>query len=72
MIQRDVQDPAAYAATWSRDGGHRPGTPEHDAMVTAWLDDFASRGVERIGFGVITLQRPAEERATFRDLGEHI
>ena len=71
VIQRDVQDPAEYAATWSRDGGHRPGTSEHEAMVTAWLDDFASRGVERIGFGVITLQRPAEERATFRDLVEH-
>ncbi len=26
VIQRDVQDPAEYAETWARDGGHRPGT----------------------------------------------
>ena len=71
VIQRDEQDPAEYAATWSRDGGHRPGSPEYEAMVTAWLDDFAARGVERIGFGIITLQRPVEDREVFRDLVEH-
>ena len=26
VIQRDVQDPAQYAETWARDGGHQPGT----------------------------------------------
>ncbi len=71
VIQRDEQDPAEYAATWSRDGGHRPGSPEHEAMVAAWLDDFAARGVERIGFGIITLQRPVEDREVFCDLVEH-
>ena len=28
-------------------------------MYAAWLDDFASRDVEAVGFGVVTLQRPA-------------
>jgi hypothetical protein len=68
VVQREVQDPAEYAETWARDGGHHPGTAEVNAMYTAWLDDFAARDVEAIGFGVITLQRPATDREPFRDL----
>ena len=71
VVQREEQDPAEYAATWVRDGGQRPGTPEHAALEEAWLADFAARGVARIGFGVIVLQRPAGERGTFRDLVDH-
>lgn len=70
VVQRDVQDPAEYADLWARDGGHRPGTPEHDALVGAWLDDFADRGVSEIGFGIITLHRPTSERAPFVHLEE--
>ncbi len=64
VVQREVQDPAEYAQTWARDGGHLPDTPGHDALVTGWLDDFAGRGVEAIGFGVVTLRRaePAWQR----------
>ncbi|MBR7743377.1 methyltransferase [Phycicoccus sp. BSK3Z-2] len=68
VVQRETQDPAAYAETWARDGGHHPGTADFNAMYSAWLDDFAARDVEAIGFGVITLQRPATDRAPFRDL----
>ncbi|MGN6610427.1 MAG: DUF7059 domain-containing protein [Angustibacter sp.] len=57
VVQRELQDPAEYAETWARDGGHRPGTPAYDALVEAWLDDFAARGVERVGFGVITVRK---------------
>ena len=39
-------------------------------MYAAWLRDFASRGVEQVGFGVVTLQRPATDRATWRSLDE--
>jgi hypothetical protein len=39
-------------------------------MYAAWLDDFASRGVSAIGFGVITLQRPSSDRQVFVDLTE--
>ena len=70
VIQRELQDPAQYAETWSRDGGHHSATAEFAAMYAAWLDDFASRGVSAIGFGVITLQRPVGERAPFVDLTE--
>ncbi len=68
VVQREVQDPAEYAETWARDGGHHPGTAAFNAMYTAWLDDFAARDVEAIGFGVVTLQRPASDREPFRDL----
>jgi hypothetical protein len=70
VVQREVQDPAEYAETWARDGGHHPGTADFNAMYAAWLDDFAARDVEAIGFGVITLQRPRTEREPFIDLME--
>jgi methylase of polypeptide subunit release factors len=70
VVQREVQDPAQYAETWSRDGGHHSATAEFATMYAAWLDDFASRGVSAIGFGVITLQRPSTDRAVFVDLTE--
>ncbi|WP_421743432.1 DUF7059 domain-containing protein [Cellulomonas sp.] len=60
VVQRELQDPAQYAETWIRDGGT---TPDRDRSAWAvrygqWLDDFASRDVEGIGFGVVTLRRP--------------
>ena len=70
VVQREVQDPAEYAEVWSRDGGHHGGTAEYDAMYAAWLDDFASRQVAAIGFGIVTLHRPATDRAPFADLEE--
>jgi methylase of polypeptide subunit release factors len=70
VVQREVQDPAQYAETWARDGGHHSATREFATMYAAWLDDFASRGVSAIGFGVITLQKPVEEREPFLDLSE--
>jgi methylase of polypeptide subunit release factors len=70
VAQREVQDPAQYAETWARDGGHHSATAEFAMMYAAWLDDFASRGVTAVGFGVITLQRPASAREPFVDLVE--
>lgn len=60
VVQREVLDPAEYAETWVRDGGT---TPEREpgaweAAYGAWLDDFASRDVEAVGFGIVTLRRP--------------
>ncbi|MBD2759859.1 methyltransferase [Yimella sp. cx-573] len=71
VVQRETQDPAEYAELWVRDGGHRPGSEQYDLMYAAWLDDFASREVEQIGFGVITLQRPRAPRSNFRVSEEH-
>jgi methylase of polypeptide subunit release factors len=62
VVQRELQDPAEYAETWARDGGHRPHEPGYDALVEAWLRDFADRGVEAVGFGVLTLRRPDPPR----------
>ncbi|AUG28012.1 MULTISPECIES: methyltransferase [Microbacterium] len=59
VIERERLDPLAYAELWVRDGGTAPGTPGYAALVDAWLDDFAARGVEAIGFGYILLRRPA-------------
>jgi len=81
VIERERQDAALYAETWIRDGGTRPG-PEFDRLYSAWLDDFAARGVTEVGFGYITLRRPVGP-ATLRrfevlsaplggSLGDHI
>lgn len=70
VIQRDEQEVGDYALTWARDAGHRLGSTEFDRWYAAWLDDFAARGVERVGFGVLTLQRPSEERAAWTVLEE--
>ncbi|WP_165068528.1 DUF7059 domain-containing protein [Marisediminicola senii] len=58
VIEREVQDPAAYAETWIRDGGTTRG-PAFEALVGAWLDDFEERRVTAVGFGFVTLRRPA-------------
>lgn len=64
VIERERLDPVAYAELWIRDGGTVPGSPGYDTLLSAWLDDFAARGVDEIGFGYILLRRPREERPT--------
>ncbi|WP_238329508.1 DUF7059 domain-containing protein [Ornithinimicrobium humiphilum] len=68
VVQREIQDVAEYAETWVRDGGHRPRTTDFDRLYAAWLADFDARGVTHVGFGVVTLQRPATAREPWRDL----
>ena len=58
VVERERLSPIAYAEMWIRDGGTAPGTPEHDRLLTAWLDDFAARDVSEIGFGYVLLRRP--------------
>ncbi|GAA1060771.1 DUF7059 domain-containing protein [Agromyces bracchium] len=58
VVERERQDPSEYAETWIRDGGTRPGTLEFEALHGAWLEDFADRGVESVGFGYVLLRRP--------------
>lgn len=72
VVQRELQDPAQYAETWIRDGGT---TPDRDRAAWterygAWLDDFANRDVEAIGFGIVTLRRPEHGAPTLRRLEE--
>ena len=71
VVQRDEQDPAEYAELWAGDAGSRSGTPGYEELYAAWLADFADRGVERVGFGVVALQRPAGDRPPWADLVDH-
>jgi hypothetical protein len=64
VIERERQDAPAYAETWIRDGGTRPGTPGFDPLYGAWLDDFEERGVREVGFGYVLLRRPREGAPT--------
>jgi len=57
VVEREREDPPAYAETWIRDGGTKPGTDGFDRLVDAWLDDFASRRVTGVGFGYVVVRR---------------
>jgi methylase of polypeptide subunit release factors len=57
VVQRELQDPAQYAELWMRDGGD-PAPDRRAELYEAWLDDFAARRVESVGFGLVTLRRP--------------
>ncbi len=57
VIERERQDPAEYAELWIRDGGTVAGRAS-DALESAWLADFAERGVTGVGFGYVALRRP--------------
>lgn len=64
VVERERLDPVAYAELWIRDGGTVPGSPDFDAMLDAWLDDFAARGVTEVGFGYVLLRRPVTDAPT--------
>ncbi len=72
IIQRDVLDAAEYAETWLRDAGVTPerGRETFEPSYEAYLGDFDRRGVEGIGFGIVTL-RLATGAPTVRRLEEH-
>ncbi len=72
VVQREVLDPAEYAEMWLRDGGtsrdrDRAGW---ESGLSAWLDDFARRGVEAVGLGMVVLRRPVQGAPTLRRLEE--
>jgi methylase of polypeptide subunit release factors len=66
IVERELQDAPQYAETWIRDGGTRSGTAEFERLTDAWLDDFAARDVRYVGFGYVTLRRPADGPVTLR------
>ncbi|GAB2540263.1 DUF7059 domain-containing protein [Brachybacterium huguangmaarense] len=72
VIQREREDPAQYAETWARDGGIVERDERWAPMLTAWLDDFAARDVEGIGFGYVLAHAPADgpRRAAAREFEE--
>lgn len=58
FIQREVLEPEQYAETWLRDASENRDPAHFEAAYTAYLHDFASRGVGSIGFGMIWLRKP--------------
>ncbi|CAM2989939.1 methyltransferase [Actinomyces slackii] len=72
VVQREVQDPVAYAALWLRDGGLAPERdPEgFDAALEAWAGDFEDRGVEALGMGYLIVAMPDSPRQPWRVLEE--
>ena len=57
VVEREELSPLAYAELWIRDGGTTPRDDAFTPLLTAWLDDFAARGVTAIGFGYVLLRR---------------
>ena len=57
VVEREQLSPLAYAELWIRDGGTTPRDPAFTPLLTAWLDDFAARGVTAIGFGYVLVRR---------------
>ena len=60
LIQREQVSPEQYAETWLQDASEARDRRLYQDSYAAYLDDFASRNVEAIGFGMIWLRRPAE------------
>ena len=58
FIQRELVGPEQYAETWLQDASESRDR-QHYQDAYAALDDFASRNVAGIGFGMIFLRRPA-------------
>lgn len=58
FIQREVLEPEQYAETWLRDASENRDPAHYEAAYTAYLRDFAARGVGSIGFGMIWLRKP--------------
>lgn len=60
FIQREQVGPEQYAETWLQDASENRDRQHYQDAYAAYLDDFASRNVAGIGFGMIWLRRPAE------------
>ncbi len=72
VVQRDVLDAAQYAETWLRDAGIAPerDRSRFEQAYEAYVTDFDARGVEAVGFGIVTLRRPADAAARWRRFEE--
>lgn len=59
VVQRELQDPAQYAALWLRDSGDDSDASGdlYASLYDDWLEWFEAHDVEAIGFGVISLRR---------------
>ena len=58
VVQREVSDPADYVEVWLKDAG-RHGAADYRQRYDEWLAWFEAQDAEAVGFGWITLRRPA-------------
>ncbi|MDN4644614.1 DUF7059 domain-containing protein [Arthrobacter sp. PsM3] len=63
FIQREQVCPEQYAETWLQDASESRDRRLYQDSYAAYLEDFASRNVDAIGFGMIWLRRPADGAA---------
>ncbi|MCH8561507.1 DUF7059 domain-containing protein [Nesterenkonia sp. DZ6] len=64
FIQRDRQESSAYAETWLRDASTQREPENYRRRYAEYLDDFDSRAVLAVGFGMIFIRRrPADAGA---------
>lgn len=71
VIQRETATPEQYAETWLRDASEHVDCGSYERSYTEYLDDFAARGVQAVGFGYVRLQRPVtggERRRRFESI----
>ncbi|GAA1150764.1 DUF7059 domain-containing protein [Nesterenkonia lutea] len=57
FIQRDQQTGAEYAETWLRDASTQRDLGQYRRRYAQYLEDFASRRVQAVGFGMIWMRR---------------
>ncbi|UTM46509.1 DUF7059 domain-containing protein [Glutamicibacter mysorens] len=62
VIEREQTTPSGYAETWLRDSSQTEDSSSYVSAYNAYLDDFESRGVGAIGFGLVYLRRPVASR----------
>jgi hypothetical protein len=72
FIQREQVGPEQYAETWLQDASESRDRRLYQDSYAAYLDDFASRKVGAIGFGMIWLRRPAQGAAAVLSRFEEI
>ena len=61
IIQRETLSPESYAETWLKDASENRDRKHYEQTYLAYLNDFESRNVHSIGFGMIWLRRPSED-----------
>jgi methylase of polypeptide subunit release factors len=67
VVQREVQDPADYAAMWLRDSGDHL-SRDYPQQFGDWLDAFEGLDVEAVGFGWVTLRAGDDQPGGLRVL----
>lgn len=56
VLQREQLSPSGYAQTWLRDAAESRDPHRFADRYASYLDDFASRAVESVGFGSVLLR----------------